>query len=104
MDKYEEIWTIDKMIMMGIVTRCENRLVPDTQEYDVISDCVVRAWQKRKNMTDDRFHYFETVRYIYEKDNGIVGYATSQLSHDLPIIGWRDQVKFQVLQTIKAPR
>ena len=49
--------------------------------------------------------FFEDVRYVYENESdGIVGYGTSQLSYDLSIKDWQDQVNFQVLQTIKAPR
>lgn len=105
MDKYNEIWTIDKMIMMGIVKKCEHNLVPGVQEYDVISDCVVRAWHNLKDaMPEGEYLHFDNVRYVYEKDNGTVGYATSQIELDLPINGWQDQVKFEVLQTIQAPR
>ncbi len=104
MEKYKEIWTIDKMIMMGIVTKFKGHLIPGRQEYDVVSDCVVRAWHDREDVTEEVSTYFDTVRYVYENDDGTVGYATSQISIDLPMIGWRDQVRFQVLQTIKAPR
>lgn len=90
-------WTIEKMIMMGIVTETQIYSRGHVREWDTDRDVIVRAWFDNGNAG---FHH-ETLRYVFEKKDGTFGFATSTY------IGDQDNsnpVTFQVLQTMEPPR
>ncbi len=92
-------WTIEKMIMMGIVMPSEWSTTHKgvVREWDSNRDCVIRAWFEFQ----DSF-YFETVRFVFEKDDGTFGFATSSYVGDQ--YDDQRQATFQVLQSIEPPR
>jgi len=91
-------WTIEKMIMMGIVMPSEwSTTHPGcVREWETNRDCVIRAWYEFQNN-----FYFETVRFVFEKDDGTFGFVSSYTGAQDPN---QQEATFQVLQTIEPPR